>query len=384
MFEEVVKKFGTPLYLYDANELKNRIEYIKSKLEGYKIIYAIKANTFIIPMLDDLVDGYEICSYGEALICNKLFINRDKYVISGVNKEEYYIEELLLDGVKKFTIESLKHYEMLNDLTKKHDKKINVLVRLTSGNQFGVTEEDAKEIFRLNKDNSYITIKGFEYFSGTQKHSIKKINKEVDYLIDVTDRFEKEFNIHLEEVEFGPGAPVYYFQGEEFNEDEYFDELKLALDKIKGHTVSLELGRSIAASCGSYLTSVCDLKTNEYGNTVILDGGMNHLVYYGQTMAMRIPHFEVLPKRDEEEKIYNLYGSLCTINDIIVKNISVRNLKLNDTFVFKKVGAYSSTEGISLFLSRDLPKIVICDRLGNYRLVRDTKATSDLNFPDYK
>ena len=156
MFEEVVKKFGTPLYLYDANELKNRIEYIKSKLEGYKIIYAIKANTFIIPMLDDLVDGYEICSYGEALICNKLFINRDKYVISGVNKEEYYIEELLLDGVKKFTIESLKHYEMLNDLTKKHDKKINVLVRLTSGNQFGVTEEDAKEIFRLNKDISGI------------------------------------------------------------------------------------------------------------------------------------------------------------------------------------------------------------------------------------
>ena len=384
MYEEVVKKFGTPLYLYDASELKRRIEYIKSKLAGYKIIYAIKANTFIIPMLDDLVDGYEICSYGEALICNKLNINHDKYVISGVNKEEYYIEKLLLDDVKKFTIESLKHYELLNSLTKKHNKSINVLVRLTSGNQFGVTEEDAKEIFKMNKNNSFITIKGFEYFSGTQKHSIKKINKEVDYLVDVTYRFEKEFNIILDEVEYGPGAPVYYFQGEEFNEDEYFNELNLALSKIENKIVSLELGRSVAASCGSYLTSVVDLKTNEYGNTVILDGGMNHLVYYGQTMAMRIPHFEVIPKRDEEEKIYNLYGSLCTINDIIVKNISVRNLKLNDTFIFKKVGAYSSTEGISLFLSRDLPKIVICDRQGNYILVRDTIKTSDINFPDYK
>jgi len=383
MYESVIKEFGTPLYLYDGKVLKERIEYIKSKLPSYKIIYAIKANTFIIPMLDDLVDGYEICSYGEALICNKLNINHDKYVISGVNKEEYYIEALMLDNVKKFTIESMKHYELLSKLALKHQKNINVLVRITSGNQFGVTEEDAKRIFELNKDNQYITIKGLEYFSGTQKHSIKKVNKEIDYLIELTNNLESEFNIVLEEIEYGPGSPVYYFQGEEFNEDEYFDELNLALSKIKGKTVSLELGRSIAASCGSYLTSVVDMKTNEYGNTVILDGGMNHLVYYGQTMAMRVPHFEVYPKSNEKEEIYNLYGSLCTVNDIIVKNISVNKLNIGSTFVFKKVGAYSSTEGISLFLSRDLPKIVICDRLGNYKLVRDTIKTSDINFPNY-
>ena len=114
MYESVIKEYGTPLYLYDGKVLKDRIEYIKSKLPLYKIIYAIKANTFIIPMLDDLVDGYEICSYGEALICNKLNINHDKYVISGVNKEEYYIEALMLDNVKKFTIESMKHYELLS------------------------------------------------------------------------------------------------------------------------------------------------------------------------------------------------------------------------------------------------------------------------------
>lgn len=383
MYESVIKEYGTPLYLYDGKVLKERIEYIKSKLPSYKIIYAIKANTFIIPMLDDLVDGYEICSYGEALICNKLNINHDKYVISGVNKEEYYIEALILDNVKKFTIESMKHYELLSKLSEKHQKEINVLIRITSGNQFGVNEDDAKKIFELNKNNKFVNIKGLEYFSGTQKHSIKKVNKEIDYLIELTNNLESEFNIVLEEIEYGPGSPVYYFQGEEFNEDEYFDELNLALSKIKGKTVSLELGRSIAASCGSYLTSVVDMKTNEYGNTVILDGGMNHLVYYGQTMAMRVPHFEVVPKNSNKEEIYNLYGSLCTVNDIIVKNISVNKLDIGSTFVFKKVGAYSSTEGISLFLSRDLPKIVICDRLGNCKLVRDTIKTSDINFPNY-
>ena len=100
-------------------------------------------------------------------------------------------------------------------------------------------------------------------------------------------------------------------------------------------------------------------------------------------MAMRIPHFEVLPKRNGAKKIYNLYGSLCTINDILMKNININKLELGDIFVFKNTGAYSSTEGISLFLSRDLPKIVIYKNK-KIETVREVTKTSTLNFPNYK
>ena len=39
------------------------------------------------------------------------------------------------------------------------------------------------------------------------------------------------------------------------------------------HQVVLELGRSVVASCGTYLTSVVDTKTNVGSNYAIVDGG---------------------------------------------------------------------------------------------------------------
>ena len=125
------------------------------------------------------------------------------------------------------------------------------------------------------------------------------------------------------------------------------------------------------------------MKTNKNGNFVIVDGGINHLVYYGQTMAMKIPHHEIYPKKDSEiQEHWNLMGSLCTINDIIVKNINACDLQIGDTFIFKNVGAYSSTEGISLFLTRDLPMVVL-HKDNDYKVVRDTLKTSDINYPNY-
>ena len=65
-----------------------------------------------------------------------------------------------------------------------------------------------------------------------------------------------------------------------------------------------------------------------------------------------------------------------------VKNINENNLKINDTFIFKNVGAYSSTEGISLFLSRDLPKVIL-KKGDKLKVVRESLKTSEINFPKY-
>ena len=383
-YKELIEKYKTPMFLYDSNILNKRINYIKSKInKDYRIIYAVKANTFIIKELDDLVDGYEICSYGEYEICEKLKIDKNKYIISGVNKEKYYIEEMINNNVSKYTIESINQYLLLDELVNKYKKKINILIRLTNGNQFGVSKEDFIKIIEFNKKNKKIKISGIEYFTGTQKLSIKKINNEIDYIIEFIKEIENKYNIMLEEVEYGPGSPVFYFN-EEFDEDNYFDELNKALSKIKNKKISLEIGRSIAASCGQYITSIVDIKGNELGNSIILDGGINHLVYYGQTMAMRIPDFEIVPKRKKEKKNYNLFGSLCTINDILLKNIELNSPVIGDYIIFKNTGAYSITEGIALFLSRELPSVVIYDRNGKYNLVRKHLKTSTINCPNIK
>lgn len=90
--------------------------------------------------------------------------------------------------------------------------------------------------------------------------------------------------------------------------------------RCKAH-ITLELGRSIAASCGTYLTRVVDVKHNKGQNYAILDGGIHHLVYYGQRMAMQLPPHKLYPPRLGEAQPWNLCGSLCTVNDILVKQL---------------------------------------------------------------
>ena len=149
---------------------------------------------------------------------------------------------------------------------------------------------------------------------------------------------------------------------------------------IKNKKISLELGRSIAASSGEYLTSVVDIKTNKSGTYALVDGGINHLVYYGGNMAMNTPLNETVPKREGNDT-YIVVGSLCTINDILIKEYHPGHLELGDMIVFKNTGAYSTTEGISLFLSRELPKVLIKNG-DNTVLVRANIKTSKLNSPN--
>lgn len=381
---ELYNKYQTPYYVFDIDELKKRVKYFRKHLpKDTGIVYAVKANTFIIKELEDLVDRFEICSPGEYTICNELNISGEKMLISGVYKDYKSTNDMINreEEIHRFTIESLEQYKLLSKLCKKNKKNIKVQLRLTSGNQFGMSEEDI--YYLVNNQSSNIDIVGIQYFSGTQKHNLSIIKKEIDYVKKFIDEFENNTKIIIEEVEYGVGFPVFYFNGSEFDEDNYFKELSDYLKVFKGKKLLLETGRGLAASCGSYITKVVDIKKNKIGNYVIVDGGMNHLVYYGQMMAMKVPYFEHLPKKENvNTDKYNICGSLCTINDIIIKQVELNDLKLGDLLVFKNTGAYSMTEGIALLLSRDLPKIIIYKNKKDI-LVRDDFKVSSINCPKY-
>ena len=376
---EVLKKFKTPFYIMDVDILRERINYLKNTLsDKIDLCYAVKANTFIADYAAREVARLEICSPGEYEICEKLGISPDKMVISGVNKEASFIKKLVnKDEQFIFTIESLEQYKMLKKLAK--DKKLQVLIRITSGNQFGVSKCDAIKIIQ---DNKNLDILGIEYFSGTQKNSLKKIEREFKFLKEFIESVKEKYHFEIRELEYGTGFPVSYFEGEEFGEEEYLLGFKeLILGYFGDLKLTIEVGRSIAATCGKYYTKVVDLKTNEVGNFAIVDGGMNHLVYYGAMMGMRVPICEILPKRSQENaKNWCICGSLCTINDIIIKQLPITNLRIGDVLIFKNTGAYSMTEGISLFLSRELPKIIIKEN-DDYKIVRKNIKTSMLNMP---
>ena len=382
---QVARDYGTPAYIFDIPKLKERVEYLRSHLpEQVRLCYAIKANTFITEALNDCMPRFEVCSPGEYRVCQALNIPPEKLVISGVYKTPAFIRELVSTQpeIGVYTVESPAHLRLLQEAAKEQNTTLRVLLRLTSGNQFGLDKPVLREIITNRSQWDGLDILGIQYFSGTQKTSLKKLKRELERLDELIAALEAEDGFVCRELEYGPGFPAFYFQGEAFDEDSFLTEFAALLEGLNTSArITLELGRGIAACCGTYLTGVVDLKQNKGQNYAILDGGMNHLVYFGQSMAMKLPHCRVYPPRREGEEIWNLCGALCTANDILVKQLPVKDLQIGDVFAFENTGAYCMTEGISLFLSRALPQVLLLEEGGVFRSVRPITPTYPFNTP---
>lgn len=374
-------------YVFDSNVLLERVKYLKKSLpENVSLCYAVKANTFIIKELIGCVERFEVCSPGEAEICTELGVPDGDTVISGVYKTPCVIEKMVAEHSERiFTVESLVQFDLLNSLANKYQSTLKVLLRLTNDSQFGMNSEDIERIIAKRESFINLDIHGIQYFSGTQKTSIKRFRREIEKLDSFLSKLREEYGFESKELEYGSGFPVAYFEDEDVNEEELFKGFSELIENMENKVpVILELGRSISASCGSYFTHIVDIKRNKGQNYVLIDGGMHHLVYFGQHMAMKHPHFSVVGKENEPIKDeWNICGSLCSMNDIVVKLAPLPEIKLGDILCFKNTGAYCMTEGISLFLSREIPSVYI-KKGDEYILVRESFETSRLNKPNYQ
>ena len=380
-------QYGTPLYVFDINVLRRRIAYLRNSLPGVRLCFAVKANPFLLQELRGFADRFEVCSPGEAEICNRAHIPAAQQVISGVYKTPSVMEKMIAqgNGPRLFTVESVRQFRLLSGLAEQYRKPINVLLRLTSGNQFGMEEQEIVQLVQEREEYPLICIRGIQFFSGTQKTSLKRLRRELEAVDTFVCALQETCGFTVQELEFGPGFPVNYFQGQAFDEDAFLAGFSGLLAGLRcGARVMLELGRSIAASCGSYLTRVVDIKQNRGQNYAIVDGGMHQMVYYGQSMAMQHPQCRIYPPRSGDAENWNLCGSLCTVNDILVKQLPVAGLKCGDVFAFGNTGAYCMTEGISLFLSRALPRIVLLRAEGAPLLVREALPTDRINTSHYE
>lgn len=385
VFEQIAKENNTPSYVFNLDLLSERLKMIKEQLgDTATLCYAMKANPFLIHHMEKYIDRFEVCSPGEFAICERANIPTGRIVLSGVNKEYDEIKRVIntYAGEGVYTIESEQQLEILVRCTQERKQAIKVLIRLTSGNQFGMDESTIVKI--LNEWNSYphLEFMGIQFYSGTQKKKISIIEKELKMLDEFCLKLKRDLNINVPELEYGPGFYTSYFENEdEINDIELLSSFKELLKDMEfGGKITLEMGRYMVAACGYYITTIIDKKKNLDQNYCIIDGGINHINYYGQAMAMKVPSILHIPQINTGEvERWNVCGSLCTVGDIIVKQLPLQNISINDILVFGKLGAYSITEGIYLFLSRDLPKVFFYSKEKGIQLVRDTQATNTIN-----
>lgn len=375
----------TPCYVYDIDILKKRINDIKNELLGIPLTFSIKANSFVLSSILEEVSHVEVCSPGELHICKALSLNPDKIIYSGVMKEETDVREAITYGVHILTAESKRHYSLISSVAQELGKTVKVILRISSDNQFGMDPVDIYEIV-LNKEvHNNVHLFGFHYYSGTQKKRIKQIESDIETIENVVNTCKSNYGFEPELVEYGPGLAVEYFK--ESGDENDIELLKTVApviqDFAKRVPLGIEMGRFIAASCGSYFSSVKDVKNNYGIQYVIMDGGVHHLKYYGQIMAMHSPILVQNTKRGGDRQKYCLCGSLCTVADVLVKEVELYELQIDDVIEFKKCGAYSLTEASSLFLSRDMPTVYLKDN-GIFKKVRGAVDSSEINTIGYK
>ena len=385
---ELAVSLDTPSYVFDTDILTERARWIADTIRPAKLCFAMKANPFLVKVLDGYVERYEVCSPGEFHICVQNGLDMEKIVLSGVNKEYEDVLYAMEQGVVHYTAESRGQFYLVSRCAEELDRHVEILLRVTSGNQFGMSEENVRQLSGERDKYPYVNIRGLQYFTGTQKKVIKKIAAEVEYIEELIRRLEEEEGFVTRELEFGPGLGVPYFTKDDFAEDRSLLESFMDLFREKRpYEVTFEMGRYLTASCGYYMTKIMDQKRNDAVNVCIVDGGINHVNYYGQNMAMKTPilsYFPQHPLEQEKEEEWTVYGSLCTVADILLKKLSLCDARVGDYLVFHNIGAYSVTEGIYLFLSRRMPKIYLYGEKEGVRLVRGALETWPWNTEDLR
>lgn len=384
ILKKISEEFSTPAFVFDTDTFASRADSIKKALgENIPLCFSIKANPFLLTSLPDSIDHVEVCSPGELTICERLHIAPDMIIYSGVNKGTDDIERAIRCHAGILTAESLLHVTLINEAAIRLGEKVNLILRLSNGNQFGMDKGDIIEVIDHQDRYPGLSIAGLHYYTGTQKKKADLVTKDIAAFENFIRILEQEHGFHPIHIEYGPGIAAEYFNPPYEEKDEaMLAEAAAALrDFASRYPVTVEMGRFLASSCGTYLTAVADLKITEGTHYVICDGGMNHLKYYGQTMAMQVPPITVLGKEGSETD-YTLCGSLCTTADLLVRKVTLPALALGDVLAFHRCGAYTVTEGIGLFLSRTLPRILLYSQEKGVRLVRDFYPTDLLNTPE--
>ena len=399
----------TPYYVFDTDEFAKRAAMIRAALDckgGRRIplCFSIKANPFLLHRLPEDLDHVEVCSPGELEICIALGVKPESIIYSGVMKEKCDIERAVSYGAGILTCESIRHATLISEVMLECmsegaqeaglvEKKAQVILRLTSGNQFGMSLEDIEYIISHPDEFKGITVIGIHYYSGTQK-SLRKINKDLEKIKSALTGLKEKYGFEPQLVEYGPGLCVEYF------EDEWQEKEKHSLDEAaevlrefaEEYPLGIEMGRFLAASCGKYYTQVKDLKSTGDANYAILDGGINHLNYFGQRMAMQVPPIKVyggeVSENEEKPGVeltqmpdadYTLCGSLCTVADVLVREVKLKKLEIGDILEFAHCGAYSVTEAPALFLSRQLPAIYAYSKGCGYECLREHIPAAEIN-----
>ncbi|MFZ7241294.1 diaminopimelate decarboxylase [Avibacterium avium] len=356
---EIAAQFGTPAYIYSRATLERHWHAFDKALGDHPhlICFAVKSNPnlAILNIMAKLGSGFDIVSQGELERVLAAGGDATKVVFSGVAKSEQEIERALNVGIRCFNVESLAELYRINDVAGRLNKIAPISLRvnpdvdahthpyISTGlkeNKFGVSVDEAREVYRIASQLPHIKITGMDCHIGSQLTEIQPFLDATDRLIVLMQQLAQD-GIELKHLDLGGGLGVTYKDENAPHPSEYAKALLAKLKDYPNLEIILEPGRAITANAGILLTKVEYLKSNESRNFAIVDTGMNDMIRPALYQAyMKI--IEVDRSLPRETKVYDVVGPICETSDFLGKQRELA-IAQGDLIAQRSAGAYGAS-----------------------------------------
>ena len=359
---DIVEQYGTPLYVYDWEHLKDNIALF-TKAFGKETLYRYAAKAFICKALVKELDkngwGVDVVSGGEMATVQETVGSLEKAIFNGTFKRLDEIEYFIQNKGGHISIDNRYEIGMLDEVATSLNKKQPVIMRinldvgaethpmvLTSGydQQFGISIGFAEEALdQVTSSKSLV-------FSGIHVHVGSQI-KEPDRYKSAMSSCSDFMNSHSEKIQ---GETVFNAGGGFFSPyagDEVDHELSIYSEAIhngikehwtKEYKLMIEPGRALVNNPGIILYTAGAIKADRGEKPYILvDGGMSdnpRPALYGSEHKL----FNISGGKSENESVHAVSGRHCESGDLLVKDAMLpEDTASGDILMSTSTGAYT-------------------------------------------
>ncbi|MBT2383212.1 type III PLP-dependent enzyme [Streptomyces sp. ISL-11] len=378
---ELAERFGTPLYVYDAERLDAAREDLFRWLpEGTEVFYAFKANphTGVVRALregDGPACRPEISSTGELAAALEAGYEPASVLYTGPGKTPGELREAVAAGVRLFSAESLTDLEHIGEAALAQGVVADCLLRINSATgsattgirmtgkptQFGIDSETVADLAPSFLAVPGTTVVGLHLFSQSNARDEEALTGELLHSIELAARIQDELGVPLRLLDIGGGFAAPYGQ---HGERAAYPNLRAALEPALDERfprwregfpqLAVESGRYLVGDSGTLLTTVSNVKVSRGKTFVVVDAGIN--TFGGMSGLGRIfpVSVHVEPDGAPTHKA-SLVGPLCTPGDMLGREIDLPGLRPGDVVAVPNTGAYGPTASLLMFLGRPAP-----------------------------
>ena len=397
--EALARRYGTPLYVYSADQIAERLRLFQQALAGrdHLVCYAVKANSAlaILKLLAARGAGFDIVSGGE--LQRVLAAAPDaaaRVVFSGVGKTTPEIDLALAAGILEFNVESEAELALLAARARKLKCVARFALRvnpdvfadthpyISTGlreHKFGIDIRQALRIYKSAAGNRWLEAHGVSVHIGSQIRSAQPFGKAIERVSKLEGQLKHQ-GIVLKSVDAGGGLGIDYHGGDfdaAAKVAEYAAAIKHALANFEGRLL-IEPGRFLVAQAGALVARVLTVKRNGKKTFVITDAAMNDLI----RPALYQAHHEIVPVRPRSgrSRTVDVVGPVCESGDFFARDRALKPVEPGDLVALLDAGAYGMAQS-SNYNTRLRPAEVLVEG-SKARLIRRRETMADLLAPE--